>query len=851
MAPVAAPAPAPALAADGTQPVNAAGAGSVAEWPWKKFELTADSLREAIRTAKRGSAGAGSGWLIEHIKAVALAGSDSFELLHNALNVVATGALEPAVAHALSASTLVALVKPEGGMRPVAIGEVLPRVVARAACVQLRTTLDAYFKPNQFGVMAPGGAEQVCHAITAHLAQRPGDVVVSLDAKNAFNSVNRAAILKALLAAPVGIRALFPLVAQFYLHDAALNMYDDDRKVAARLQSKSGTRQGDPLGPLLFALAIHPIITRVQVGMRGRGVYILAYLDDIYVLGPPDAAAEATRQLRTQLKAINLDFNDDKCVAWSPSGQYGALVVPDADGFALKARPEGIKILGAHFGPGAAARTLAALKDESKAKSLARKLKQLVEYAKAGHHAYALLLLLRCAAPTPNYVIRVTRPADAAATAAEATEMLVEAYAKITQISADELAPGTRARAHLGVPQSSGGPGLALPAVRIKSAYFASWAAVGPAVAQRFPHLAADIRALAGPTQQHEHAKDIAAQREYCAAELQLDVSGVNFVAPALKLQHLCGEKEGKRALAEVHVAVETHEAAAGRASAKPLRAWAKSLECDGRAAFLQAAPARWAKPLKADDLEFAMRRLLRLKLRGLTDHNGPLKCSCGELLDEYGDHADTCKNQSGQRFLRHSHVNEKGVVAPARQSKLSTSIEALKLVQDTDGRPADTLIEYGHGLGDDVALCLDVMGCGTCARGYVDSAARWAGGAWQRGVDKKLRNACKITHNGKQLVVVPMAFDSQGGLHPNWRIMYNIWARRWASFGEDRNDAERGAMVANWVAYTSVAIQRAQSLLVRRTVELARSAHLVGDLPNEWRMPDLDDLDARPARVR
>ena len=132
-----------------------------------------------------------------------------------------------------------------------------------------------------------------------------------------------------------------------------------------------------------------------------------------------------------------------------------------------------------------------------------------------------------------------------------------------------------------------------------------------------------------------------------------------------------------------------------------------------------------------------------------------------------------------------------------------------------------------------------------------MDSATRWAGGAWHRGVDKKLRKACALIHNGRQLVVVPMAFDSQGGLHPNWRIMYEHFAERWASFGEGRNKAAQGMLVAGWIARASVAIQRAQFRLVSRMREQARSAYLEGDVPHEWRMPDLDDLDARPVRNR
>jgi hypothetical protein len=108
--------------------------------------------------------------------------------------------------------------------------------------------------------MARGGSEQVLHTITAHLAQNPGDVLVSLDTNNMFNSVSRGAMLKALLAAPASNQALFPMMAQLYLQDGQLCVYGEDGSVAEMLLSKSGMRQG---GPLLFAVAIHPALLRV------------------------------------------------------------------------------------------------------------------------------------------------------------------------------------------------------------------------------------------------------------------------------------------------------------------------------------------------------------------------------------------------------------------------------------------------------------------------------------------------------------------------------------------------------------------------------------------------------------
>jgi hypothetical protein len=245
------------------------------------------------------------------------------------------------------------------------------------------------------------------------------------------------------------------------------------------------------------------------------------------------------------------------------------------------------------------------------------------------------------------------------------------------------------------------------------------------------------------------------------------------------------------------------------------------------------------------------LKDLLRLPLKGMSDRSGPLRCLCGSLLDSYGDHADSCSNQSGERHKRHTHVNDKAVFAHARQAKLSTSIETTGLVEDTNGRPADTFIETGHGLGDGVAVCLDVVGCGTCNASYVGSAARWAGGAWRRAVDKKLRNARKLTHDGRQLVVVPFAFDTQGGLHPNWKIMYALWAERWATFGVARGPQEHGTLVSCWVARASVAIQRAQCRLVYKTRDTALPGYLVGDEPHEWRAPDMDDLNLMAASVR
>lgn len=147
---------------------------------------------------------------------------------------------------------------------------------------------------------------------------------------------------------------------------------------------------------------------------------------------------------------------------------------------------------------GAAEKHVAKVKDTSKAKSLAHKVAALRTFARTGLHSHALLLLLCCAAPSINYMLRCGRPADTEAAAEAADELLTETLAEITSISAVELAPGTRARTQLRMRQADGGVGLPPAAKVAKTAYLASWASAGPLIAHRWPHLTVDIAALAG-----------------------------------------------------------------------------------------------------------------------------------------------------------------------------------------------------------------------------------------------------------------------------------------------------------------------------------------------------------------
>jgi len=83
-------------------------------------------------------------------------------------------------------------------------------------------------------------------------------------------------------------------------------------------------QQGDPLGPLLFSLALHRALTRVKVREPTECPapldFTVAYLDDMFVAGTDAAVSWFCDALKDELERMGLALSLDKCIITPSSG---------------------------------------------------------------------------------------------------------------------------------------------------------------------------------------------------------------------------------------------------------------------------------------------------------------------------------------------------------------------------------------------------------------------------------------------------------------------------------------------------------------------------------------------------
>jgi hypothetical protein len=205
---------------------------------------------------------------------------------------------------------------------------------------------------QQLGVGVPGGAEAIATAIRLYLedpddldvGERLVHVIYTVDWVNAFNTVDRATVIQAVA---TEVPELLPFIRRAYGRDGRLvwsSRGKGDTAIRTFL-SRTGVRQGDPLGPVLFALGYR--VAMLKVLAAHPNALLPTFLDDTAILGGNTANSDVHASLVLEAAQVGLRPNGPKSFAYSGDCDVvAALLLPAA----ITASPAGVISLGVPVG---------------------------------------------------------------------------------------------------------------------------------------------------------------------------------------------------------------------------------------------------------------------------------------------------------------------------------------------------------------------------------------------------------------------------------------------------------------------------------------------------------------------
>jgi len=174
----------------------------------------------------------------------------------------------------------------------------LRRLTGRALARKYADRVDAATRPYQFALQTRAGVDALAGALRAAVDLDSAATIVSIDGRAAYDSISRHAVFTALCE---HVPELVPFARAMYGHPSQYHWWDDLGQ-HHQIPQGEGVEQGDPLAPALYALGQHHALAQAATHLRD-GELLAAYLDDIYIVCPPERAADLYTALTRSIAA--------------------------------------------------------------------------------------------------------------------------------------------------------------------------------------------------------------------------------------------------------------------------------------------------------------------------------------------------------------------------------------------------------------------------------------------------------------------------------------------------------------------------------------------------------------------
>lgn len=285
------------------------------------LQVDSGMVQSSICSFANGSNAGTDGLRPQHLKDIISlsageAGQRALKSITKLCNFLLAGKLNVVICELLYGASLCALVKKDGGIRPIAIGTTIRRLTSKIGCFSVKSDMVNYLLPRQIGFGVKFGCEGAVHAVRSYLHNNrsTSKVILKVDVKNAFNSIERDVMLSEIKAK---IPQLYHYLRQCYLQPSYLLFGD---KI---IWSKVGAQQGDPAGPLIFSLAIHPLVSQLTSELN------IWYLDDGTLGDSPDFVLSNLAVIIEKARSLGLELNSEKCELFFCNGQVDVTVAND------------------------------------------------------------------------------------------------------------------------------------------------------------------------------------------------------------------------------------------------------------------------------------------------------------------------------------------------------------------------------------------------------------------------------------------------------------------------------------------------------------------------------------------